>query len=152
MIKNIGYKKIIFIILALSPLFTLFLVDRVETENFLQIKDTTIKVEIADDQKSQLNGLSNRNYLDSNSGMLFIFDREDFYGIWMKEMNFPIDIAWINKDKVIIHIERNVLPETFPNIFKPDSSSDSNKALYVLEVNANFFEANNINLGDLVIF
>jgi hypothetical protein len=79
--------------------------------------------------------------------MLFVFDKEGYYGFWMKEMNFPIDIAWLDKDKKITLIEKNVLPETYPQIFNPKS-----KNLYVLETKAGFFEKFGIKIGDFAEF
>jgi uncharacterized protein len=69
-----------------------------------------------------------------------VFDREGYQGFWMKEMNFPIDIVWLNKDKKIVHIEHNVSPDTYPKIFNPNNEFNNEKSLYVLETNANFFQ------------
>ena len=90
----------------------------------------------------------NRDSLGENEGMLFIFDKEDYYSFWMLNTRIPLDIIWINANKEIIHIERNLQPCT-------DSCpkySPNEKALYVLEVNANYTSKNGINIGDKVAF
>lgn len=111
----------------------------------IEINDVVINVEVADTDAERAQGLSGRESLKEGEGLLFIFEKEGFYGFWMKDMNFPIDIAWINKDKKIIHIENGVSPETYPKVFQP-----TEKSLYVLEVPAGFFAGHNINLGSFV--
>ncbi len=87
-------------------------------------------VEIADTREKYIRGLSGRNSLDEDKGMLFLFDKLDTYGFWMKDMKFPIDIIWINGDKVV-YVLPTVNPGSYPNIFTPPVSADK-----VLEINA----------------
>jgi len=90
--------------------------------------------------------------LAENEGMLFIFENEGYFGIWMKDMNFPIDIAWLDKDKKIISIEKNVDPETYPKVFYAQKNDLPILSLYVLETSAGFLGKNNIQIGDFVDF
>ncbi|MFH0804319.1 MAG: DUF192 domain-containing protein [Candidatus Zambryskibacteria bacterium] len=113
----------------------------------LKINEVTLNVEVASTDVERERGLSGKEGLKENEGMLFEFDREGNYGIWMRDMNFPIDIAWLDKNKKIIHIESDVLPETYPKVF-----NSSTPSLYVLETGANFFESNKIKIGDVAEF
>lgn len=113
----------------------------------LTIRNTTIKVEIADTLTSRKQGLSGRTSLGDGRGMLFVYDTPGFYSFWMKDMSFPIDIIWIDESKQIIGITENVSPDTFPETFRP-----SNPARSVLEVSAGWSDRNFIKTGDLVIF
>jgi uncharacterized membrane protein (UPF0127 family) len=113
----------------------------------IKINNTIINTEIADTNSKQILGLSGRKNLNQNSGMIFIYNKPDYYGIWMKDMNFPIDIIWINENKKIIDITKNVSPKTYPQVFKSTSQSK-----YIIEVNANFSTSNNIKTGDSVDF
>ena len=92
---------------------------------------STILVEVADTNEKRTRGLSGRQSLSENHGMLFIFDYENNWGIWMKDMRFPIDIIWADSRGKIITIARNVSPGTFPNAFYPAAP-----ARYVLELPA----------------
>lgn len=107
------------------------------------IGNVELKVVVADSDRERMNGLSNKESLGEGEGMLFVFEDPGFYGIWMKEMKFPIDIAWLDENKNIIYIEKEVSPDTYPKVFNSKS-----KAQFVLEVNAGFFEKNKIKLGD----
>lgn len=112
-----------------------------------KIEESYILLNIFVSEAEMTNGLSGTASLPPNTGALFVFEDKGYYGIWMRNMNYPIDIAWIDEDRRIIHIENSVLPETFPKVFYPPT-----KNKYVLEIGAGFFEKNNINIGDKLEF
>lgn len=107
------------------------------------VDSTLVIVEVADTVEKRREGLSGRKSLGVNNGMLFILGKPDFYGIWMKNMNFPIDVIWIDENLRIVDIERNIQPDTYPEIFRPEQ-----KSTYILEVNAGFTEIYNIDVGE----
>lgn len=92
---------------------------------------TTINARLATTEIQREQGLSGTPVLEPNEGMLFVFDRNAKWPIWMKDMKYPIDIIWIDKNKRVVWIERNVTPTTYPKSFKPLTESR-----YVLEVAA----------------
>lgn len=110
---------------------------------YLKIGDSKLGIEIVDTDATRARGLSGRPALDDGRGMLFVFDRADYHGFWMKDMRFPIDIIWFNDDWRVIDITENISPEDFPKIYRPRSP-----VRYVLEINAGFTAANKIILGD----
>jgi len=111
----------------------------------VSFKSLEIPVYLADNPRIRTRGLSNKTYLPEKKGMLFVFEKADNYSFWMKDMNFSIDIIWINKEGEIISIEENVTPETYPTSFTP-----SKPALYVLEVNSGFARENGMVVGSKV--
>ncbi|MFA5751249.1 MAG: DUF192 domain-containing protein [Candidatus Paceibacterota bacterium] len=120
------------------------------TENIrfnIKIKDTNLKVDVADTPLLREKGLSGREKLEENEGMLFIFDYSSKHGFWMKDMNFAIDMVWLDEEQKIVHLEKNVSPESYPTVFSPKKDS-----MYVLEVISGFSDKNNLKTGDLVQF
>jgi len=111
------------------------------------INGSIFSVDVADTIKETALGLSGRENLLEDTGMLFIFKSPQNYPFWMKDMNFPIDIMWIGEDFEIVYIKEDAKPESFPEIFTPDI-----EALYVLEVNAGVVADKNIKIGDKVFF
>jgi uncharacterized protein len=111
----------------------------------IYINDLAIPVTIADDPVERRQGLSNVKSLPSKEGKLFIFEKSDYYGFWMKEMLFPIDIIWIDETMKIVHIEENVLPSSYPTSYNPPV-----QARFVLELNAFFVDTFRLNIGDRV--
>ena len=114
---------------------------------FVTIKNTKIFVEIADTDAARVRGLSGRDALAEDHGLLFVFQEETQADFWMKDMKFPIDIIWIDAQKKIIHIEHSLSPATYPKTFSPEALS-----LYVLEVPAGFAKSHDILVGDSLTF
>ncbi|MBI4100940.1 DUF192 domain-containing protein [Candidatus Microgenomates bacterium] len=111
----------------------------------LKIDDQVIKVEIANSSEERASGLSGRNKLPPDTGMLFIFERPDYYKFWMKDMKFAIDIIWIGENQKVVDITPNLSPQTFPQTWQPKLA-----AKYVLEVNAGFADQYQVNIGNVV--
>ena len=82
--------------------------------------------------------------IDPNA--LFIFEDNQKHGIWMKDMLFSLDILWLDQSLKVVHIERDISPETFPSIYSPEVRSG-----FVLELNAGETELYNINIGDSLV-
>ncbi|KKT82583.1 MAG: hypothetical protein A3B99_03250 [Candidatus Yanofskybacteria bacterium RIFCSPHIGHO2_02_FULL_44_12b] len=138
-------KKISLIAAAIVLLF--FVLKSSDTDQANEQKITIgragLRVETADTASERQKGLSGRNSLGDEWGMLFIFPYPQTPGFWMKDMKFPLDIIWIGPDKSVMDIARNISSETFPAIFRPPGP-----VLYVLEVNAGWAAKNNISPGD----
>lgn len=97
----------------------------------LEVGGHSYRLEVAISKAQHEKGLSDRKSLAENHGMLFLFQREDKECFWMKDMEFPLDIIWVDGAKKVVHLERNVSPDTYPQAICP-----SEKATYVIELNA----------------
>jgi uncharacterized membrane protein (UPF0127 family) len=132
-------KEILSLGLLIIVAVGLYLFSAGLTSNSVEKKEFTfagkiINVEIADDVLERTRGLSGRESLSEESGLLFVFEEPGQHGFWMKDMNFPIDILWFDEEKRLIYTEEDVSPETFPETFHAPEPS-----LYVLEVNVGEF-------------
>lgn len=104
-----------------------------------------ILVNVARTKKQQTRGLSGRDSLPENEGLLFVHEKVDYQSYWMKEMLFPIDIIWIKNNQIVGFVE-NAQPQEPPlTIYTSPVPVDK-----VLEVNAGFVEENAINVGDIL--
>lgn len=115
------------------------------SKSAVEIKGHAFQVELAKTDKEKQVGLSKYKSIPQERGMLFIFDKPEFYSFWMKEMKFPIDIIFINNSRIVT-IYQN-LPIDNLNIYSPTSPSDK-----VLEINANISKKYGFGVGDSVIF
>jgi uncharacterized membrane protein (UPF0127 family) len=111
----------------------------------LIVGEIALTVKVADSPEERQKGLSNTKSLGPKRGLFFIFEEEDRHGIWMKDMNYPIDIIWFDRYGSIVYLEENVSPDTYPRVFKPDRPS-----LYILEVNAGLIEKTGLRRGDTI--
>jgi len=113
----------------------------------LEINGEVLDIEISADALSRTRGLSNRESLCENCGMVFIFGKESKYTFWMKDMNFPLDILYIQDDEIVeIFKDVQVLDnaDEFTEIY-PDVNADK-----VLELNAGWCEAYDVQVGDKI--
>jgi hypothetical protein len=110
------------------------------------LKDgTVINVEVAASKHDRERGLMYRDDLGDDEGMLFVFDSEGNYPFWMKNVNFPIDIVWINSDMRVVDTQ-TAMPCTKHCI---DYVSEY-PARYVLEVPVGFAAAHSIKIGSRI--
>lgn len=111
----------------------------------LKINEVVFNIEIADTEEERGQGLSGRASLPEDAGMLFDFIVPSRPGFWMKEMNFPIDIVWIDNNWKIVDLTKNFSPRSYPQVIFPNSAVQ-----YVLEINAGLIDINNFKIGDIV--
>ncbi len=107
----------------------------------------TAELAVTDEERQQ--GLMFRQQIREDQAMLFIFEEEGVHSFWMKNMRFPIDIIWLDKDKRIIHIE----PEVPACLQDPcPSYSPGKPASYVLEVRSGCAEKHGLRVSDRLDF
>lgn len=111
----------------------------------IAINDKTFDALVADTVALQEKGLGDRAYLPANEAMVFVFDKPDFYGFWMKDMEFSIDMIWLDALGKVVWTEKNVSPDTYPKSFFPKMS-----ASYVVETNAGVVDSLDVVPGDVV--
>ena len=114
---------------------------------------TTYAVDVAATPEERQQGLSGRETMALDTGMLFVFEEERPLHFWMKEMHFPLDIIWIDGQCELIGVSAEV-PTPPPNAESaaiPRANSPA-PALYVLEVNAGEWQRNGMSEGDRVEF
>ncbi len=116
-------------------------------QDTITINKTRIIVEVVQTDIAKYRGLMFRESLGENSGMLFVYSNDRIRGIWMKNMNFPLDLVYINSKNIITDIIPNV-PSCTEEPCKIYNSE--NPVRYVLEVNAGFAQRNNIITGQMV--
>lgn len=92
-----------------------------------------------------------RKSLAQGQGMLFIFERLERQFFYMKNMNFPLDILWLDAHKKIVGIVKYFQPEP-PNDQENRALAPLAPALYALEVNAGFCDKYKLQVGDKVGF
>jgi uncharacterized membrane protein (UPF0127 family) len=110
----------------------------------LRIKDSPVFAEVATRPEDQALGLMFRRSLAPDSGMLFVFDRDEVQRFWMKNTLIPLGIAYITRDSLVTDIlEMAPLDTTTPYI-------SSKPARYALEMNSGWFQSKGIKPGDAV--
>lgn len=120
---------------------------------FVRVDQVVFPVELALTSEQRIQGLSGREFLDSGTGMLFVFDEESERRFWMREMEFSLDIIWIDAECRVVDISGDApFPEPDTPVDDLPSYSPDAPAQYVLEINGGEFEALGLRPGDAVKF
>jgi len=149
------YLKILFtiIVVAAAGYVIFYLADVLlakktpqNQNNQVCFKQNCFAVELAKNYAEQEKGLMNRTQLDSNKGMLFIFNSEGVYPFWMKNTLIPLDMIWMDANNKIVFIAQNVQP--CKTLICP-VTTPTGKAKYVLEINAGISSDIGLKVGDV---
>ncbi len=103
----------------------------------------TFFVESAVDNNSRARGLAGRREISGSNGMLFVLDDRKPVFFWMKGMQFPLDILFFDRNKIIIDIFEGLLPCDDCPLIIP-----SGPPAYALEINAGLAKKYGITSGD----
>lgn len=115
-------------------------------EKQITVGASALMVEVADTEPLREKGLSGRTGLAEGRGMLFVFEQDGEWGMWMKDMRFSIDIVWADASGTVVTVAQDVSPDTYPQAFLP-----SVPVRYVLEVPAGYTAQQGIAEGVKIV-
>ena len=127
----------------------LLFIDAASTGNPELVK-SVITVDVADDANERATGLSGREIMAENEGMMFVFPQPGVPNFVMREMKFSLDFVWVNGDK-IVDLYENAPPEASGTpadqmkYYSPSSPVDK-----VIEVNAGYIRKFGLKVGDRI--
>lgn len=142
-----GFIKSIFLLVILLFALSFFLKKQPEEDQValthVSINGKTWEIMgLADTEATRRQGLSHREKLDTQTGMLFSFPEAGKYSFWMKDMRFPLDVIFIRPEGKVDSVALNRQPGDLSPILPQEA------IIYVFEVNAG--EAKDIQPGDQV--
>lgn len=118
----------------------------------VQINQTTYNLEVATTPSQQATGLMYRTEMASNQGMLFIFDSAQVRAFYMKNTLIPLDIIFLDQNKSVLNIAKNVPP--CQQVVQDQSDCplyySQGAAKYVIELNAGQTDKINLQPGQIV--
>lgn len=98
----------------------------------------TYIVTIARTDAERQQGLSGTKSLPPDHAMLFVFPEASIEGtrIWMKDMNYPIDIVWLDGGRKVVYTVNDAEPSGYNKAFPLASTiyTPSAPARYVIEL------------------
>lgn len=110
---------------------------------------SVISVEVVADDELRAQGLMHRDHLRPDAGMLFLFGKDERHSFWMKNTLIPLDMIFLDANRRIVGIERDVPPckvSRCPS-YGPDADSRS-----VLELAAGVAKQQGLRAGDVLRF
>ncbi len=109
-----------------------------------------VNAEVAETPSETQRGLMFRTSLPEDSGMLFVFDRDQPLTFWMMNTSIPLDGIFISSLLRVVSIAENLKPCPSSDCRNPQYFTSATPATYVLEVNAGFSRKNGITSGTQV--
>jgi uncharacterized membrane protein (UPF0127 family) len=105
-----------------------------------------VRVELARNDAERSKGLMNRERLEEEAGMLFLFPVSEDHAFWMKNTLIPLDMIFVAEDGRIAGIVERAEPRslTLRSVGEPSR--------YVLEVNGGWSARHGVRAGDRVRF
>lgn len=114
----------------------------------MHLSGARFEVRIADNDRTRIKGLSGTDDLPANQAMVFIFDNDGRHAIWMKDMNYAIDIVWLDASKKVVDIVVDATPDSYPNkTFVPKADGR-----YVVEFRSGTVAEKGIRVGQEAVF
>ena len=102
--------------------------------------------EVADTPEERAQGLMNRESLEEDEGMMFLYFEEHRGGFWMKDTSIPLSIAFFDRTGKIVSIL-----DMEPCEEDPCPTYDPGKPYWgALEVNQGAFDEWNVEVGDVI--
>ena len=102
-------------------------------------KQALFSLYVADTYEKRKYGLMNREYIKSNSGMLFMWKDLEKRIFWMKNTYFDLDLFFLGKEGQVLEIFKNA------KAFDENQIFSKQKVMFVLELKAGEHE---IKIGD----
>ncbi len=103
--------------------------------------DRSFTIEVADDGREREAGLMYREDMADDHGMLFVFDRPQMVGFWMKNTPMPLDLLFVGQDGRVRAIKRG-------EPFSEAGISPAEPVRFVLELKAGTAQREGITNGN----
>lgn len=146
--KSLSWLLVLFV-LFVAGLATLYLVwPQLQPHTTLRIGDGVFTARLAKTFEQRRKGLSGTSELRSTQAFILVYENDGQWPIWMKDMNYPLDIVWLDKDKKVVYIVTNAPPDSYP-----DTTFTPNKdARYVVELPAGTVSKKSIKINNQATF
>lgn len=134
--KGLSWKYLLFALVACALMIGVLVAARHTTNKDVNatlhssVDLRILHLEFVRSSEAREQGLSGRDKLQKNQAMVFDFrDNADGRCFWMKDMNFSIDIIWLNDEHKVVKVVESASPDSYPESF-----CSTSKPTYVVEL------------------
>ncbi|MDB5183551.1 MAG: hypothetical protein JWO07_232 [Candidatus Saccharibacteria bacterium] len=119
-------------------------------ESLLRLNGYSYHFTVMRSDAERAKGLSGTKSLSSDQAMIFVFPQDGSLPMWMKDMNYPIDMVWLNDDKEVVYTVKDAEPSSY-NAVDPSKSTQfasPTSAHYVIELPSGTIDRTGIKSGE----
>ena len=110
------------------------------------------RAEVVTSKFDMSRGMMFRDSLAPGHGMLFVHGEPGNYPYWMYQVRIPLDLIWLDQNRLITEIVPNVEPCKSESAAKCPQIGGARRSLIVLEFNAGVAEKHKLKPGDRLDF
>jgi uncharacterized membrane protein (UPF0127 family) len=126
----LSWGLIALVLLLVGAAAAYILWPQLQPHTTLHLGDGVYTARVAKTQVDRDKGLTGTNSLGEDQAMIFVYDTDGKWPVSMKGIKYSLDIIWLDKDKKVVYIVKNALPESYPyEVYTPKED-----ARYVVEV------------------
>jgi len=146
--RLLSRKNLLYLLLVLVVLVDIYIFYFKKDWQEVKAGKCIFNSEVVSRPSEQYKGLSNRDNLAIDQGMLFLFPTATDKSFVMRNMHFPLDIIFIRHHRVV-NLYHHVLPEgaVTANTYHSGGEADA-----VLEINAGRSNACHLGVGSEIVW
>ena len=142
---------------VLGTLGLLFIPESIKDKNIgfpngtLSIDNKIVKVEVADSPVAKQRWLTFReDKLPFDSAMILVYNKSDLYPIWLLNIEFNVDLLWLDEQANIVYIVKNAPPCKTALDVTGCTYKNTKPAKYVIAAASGFIEKHKITEKSLM--
>lgn len=141
-----GLIILVLLLIAGAALYALW--PQLQPHTSLHLGDGVFTARVAKTDAELRAGLSGTHSLRKDQAMIFVYGSDKKWPVSMKGMNYTIDAVWLDANKKVVYIVKNVPPESYPyETFTPKED-----ARYVVELPEGTVTTKAITIGSTATF
>jgi len=114
----------------------------------LHFGSAKFKARTATTETERANGIFSTTKLGSDQALVLAFPSEDKLTVAMADIKVPSDILWLNREKKVVYIVKNIVPDEVSS-----KVLESNKsARYIVQLASGSVDSQSINGGSTAAF
>lgn len=126
--KKFSWFFVLLFVAGIIALGLYLLLPHLQASVEVSVGPKTFQARLANTEEQREKGLSGTEPLADDSALLMVFPTSGKWPIWMKNMDYSIDVIWMDDNKIVVATKENLSPDTYPKTFTPTSN-----ARYILE-------------------
>jgi len=137
------------VLLLIGTTFLLYIIPNLITRpTDLWLGGGVFKAKLALTDNARSKGLAGTKDINPDEALLMAFPSDGMWEIWMKDMNFPIDVVWLDKDRKVTTTVKNIPFDESTKV----KHQPKTPARYIIELPAGTVDEEVIKIGDVAVF